>query len=195
MSLGNEIFSPSGLLSTCLDNYRYRPQQQAMSEAVESSLKNFGQLIIEAGTGVGKTFAYLIPALLSGQKVVISTGTKHLQDQLYFKDLPTLLNILKLPVSVSLLKGRSNYLCLHRLEHHVTHTLSHTNKAFEKIQVIKKWSKLTKSGEIAEVVEFSEDMLYGQVSRLQLIIVWGQNVLVIISVTSLKPGRMHKCQI
>ena len=152
-----EIFSPNGLLSTHLADFRYRPQQQRMSEAIESSLKNFDQLIIEAGTGVGKTFAYLIPALLSGQKVVISTGTKHLQDQLYFKDLPTILKILKKPVSTSLLKGRSNYLCLYRLEHHATHVPSHTNKFSKKFQIIKEWSKLTKSGEIAEVAEISED--------------------------------------
>ena len=79
------IFSPTGLLSKHLDNFRYRPQQQRMSEAIELSLKNNSQLIVEAGTGVGKTFAYLIPTLLSGQKVVLSTGTKHLQDQLYSK--------------------------------------------------------------------------------------------------------------
>lgn len=152
-----EIFSPTGLLSKHFDNFRYRPQQQRMSEAVEASLKGESQLIIEAGTGVGKTFAYLIPALLSGQKIVISTGTKHLQDQLYFKDLPTILNILKLSVSTSLLKGRANYLCLQRLEQHALHAQPHNSRFVEKIQVIKDWSLLTKSGEIAEVTNICED--------------------------------------
>ena len=152
-----EIFSPSGLLSEHLDNFRHRPQQQRMSEAVEASLKDSSQLIIEAGTGVGKTFAYLIPALLSGEKIVISTGTKHLQDQLYFKDLPTVLKILKQPVSTALLKGRANYLCIHRLEHHAPRAQPHNSRVAEKIQVIKEWSTLTKSGEIAEVTDVSED--------------------------------------
>ena len=151
-----DIFSSTGLLSQQLDNFRHRPQQQRMGEAVEGSLKNLSQLVVEAGTGVGKTFAYLIPALLSNKKIVISTGTKHLQDQLYFKDLPTVLNILKLPVTTSLLKGRANYLCLYRLEHHASHAQQHTSRFAEKVQVVKDWSQLTKSGEIAEVTEISE---------------------------------------
>ena len=156
MPRSENIFSPSGLLSEHLDAFKFRPQQQAMGEAVKTALKDCSHLIIEAGTGVGKTFAYLIPALLSGQKIVISTGTKHLQDQLYFKDLPTILAILKQPVSTALLKGRANYLCLHRLEHHALPAQSHNNKIFEKIQIIKDWSLLTRSGEIAEVTDISE---------------------------------------
>jgi len=157
MSHSEEIFSPDGLLSKFLDSFRYRSQQQSMSIAVEYSLQHNSQLIIEAGTGVGKTFAYLIPALLSGQKVVISTGTKHLQDQLYFKDLPTVLEILKLPVSTALLKGRANYLCLHRLEQHAPRAESHTRRFAGKLQMLKEWSLATKSGEIAEVTRISED--------------------------------------
>ncbi len=152
-----EIFSPVGLLSKHLDNFRYRPQQQHMSEAIESSLTDHSQLIIEAGTGVGKTFAYLIPALLSRQKIIISTGTKHLQDQLYFKDLPTILKILKLSVSTALLKGRANYLCLYRLEQDAPRTQPRNRNFAKKIQVIKDWSLVTKSGEIAEVSNISED--------------------------------------
>ena len=160
-----EIFSSSGLLSQQLGNFRYRPQQQRMGEAVEESLENQSQLIVEAGTGVGKTFAYLIPALLSKKKIVISTGTKHLQDQLYFKDLPTVLKILKLPVTTALLKGRTNYLCLYRLEHHATHAQQHNSRFAGKVQVIKDWSQLTKSGEIAEVTEISEgDAIWSSVT-------------------------------
>ena len=157
MAHSEEIFSPDGLLSKSLDGSRYRSQQQSMGVAVESSLQHNSQLIIEAGTGVGKTFAYLIPALLSGQKVVISTGTKHLQDQLYFKDLPTVLEILKLPVSTALLKGRANYLCLHRLEQHAPRAEAHTRRFAGKLQMLKEWSLTTKSGEIAEVTRISED--------------------------------------
>lgn len=152
-----EIFSPTGLLSKRLDNFRYRSQQQRMSEAVEASLENDSQLIVEAGTGVGKTFAYLVPALLSGQKIVVSTGTRHLQDQLYFKDLPTILNILELPVETSLLKGRANYLCLHRLEHHAERMQPDNGSMMEKVQVIRDWSRVTKTGEIAEITDLSED--------------------------------------
>lgn len=151
-----EIFSSDGLLSEQLDGFRFRPQQQHMSEAVESALANASPLIIEAGTGVGKTFAYLIPALLSAKKVIISTGTKHLQDQLYFKDLPTILKILKSPVTTALLKGRANYLCLHRLENYASYAQAHNRRFDEKVHVIRDWSLITKSGEIAEVTEINE---------------------------------------
>ena len=159
------ILSEEGLLSERLENFRYRPQQQSMSEAVETALNRYSQLIVEAGTGVGKTFAYLIPALLSKQKVVISTGTKHLQDQLYFKDLPTVLKILKLPVKTALLKGRANYLCLHRLEHHAPSAQMHNRQLAKKIKIIKEWSQFTKTGEIAEVTAIYEnDMVWPNVT-------------------------------
>ncbi len=156
MSQSETIFSPDGLLSEHLDNFRYRPQQQHMSARVESALEQHSQLIIEAGTGVGKTFAYLVPALLSRQKVVISTGTRHLQDQLYFKDLPAVLDIVKTPVSTALLKGRANYLCLHRLKHHVPRTRLNTGRSAKKIQTIREWSQVTRTGEIAEVNSIGE---------------------------------------
>lgn len=156
-NISESLFSEGGLLAENLDNYRYRPQQQSMSEAVETALKSNSQLVVEAGTGVGKTFAYLVPALLSKQKVVISTGTKHLQDQLYFKDLPTVLKILKLPVKTALLKGRSNYLCLHRLEHHAPSAQMHNRQLGKKINIIKEWSQFTKTGEIAEVTAIYEN--------------------------------------
>ena len=156
-SSDENIFSETGRLSEYLKDFRYRPQQQAMCQAVETAIANYGQLVVEAGTGVGKTFAYLIPALLSKQKVVISTGTKHLQDQLYFKDLPTILNFLKLPVKTALLKGRANYLCLHRLEHHAPSAQIHNRQLAKKVHVIKEWSQFTKTGEIAEVTAIQEN--------------------------------------
>lgn len=156
-NIDENVFSEEGLLSEHLESFRYRPQQQSMSEAVKTALDNYSQLIVEAGTGVGKTFAYLIPALLSKQKIVISTGTKHLQDQLYFKDLPTVLKILKLPVKTSLLKGRANYLCLHRLEHNAPSALMHNRQLAKKVNIIKEWSQFTKTGEIAEVTAIYEN--------------------------------------
>ena len=150
------IFSPHGLLSEHLGNFRYRPQQQHMSARIESALEQRSRLIIEAGTGVGKTFAYLVPALLSQQKVMISTGTRHLQDQLYFKDLPAVLDIVKMPVSTALLKGRTNYLCMYRLKHHVSRTRLNTGRAAKKIQIIRDWSQVTRTGEIAEINSIGE---------------------------------------
>ncbi len=157
MSRSEKIFSPDGLLSEHLDNFRYRPQQQHMSAVVEAALEDHSQLIIEASTGVGKTFAYLVPALLSRQKVVISTGTRHLQDQLYFKDLPAILDIVKTPVSTALLKGRANYLCVHRLEHHAPRIQANIRQNAKKIQIIQDWSRVTKTGEIAEINSIGED--------------------------------------
>ena len=87
-----------------------------MAEAVTEAIATSGKLVIEAGTGTGKTFAYLLPALLSGRKTIISTGTKALQDQLYHRDLPLIGKAVGRPVSTALLKGRANYLCVHRLD-------------------------------------------------------------------------------
>jgi ATP-dependent DNA helicase DinG len=104
------------VLARDLSAYRFRPQQLAMAEAIALAIETRGQLLAEAGTGTGKTFAYLVPALLSGGKVIVSTGTKTLQDQLFQRDLPLIRDALKVPVSVALLKGRGNYVCHHHLE-------------------------------------------------------------------------------
>ena len=109
------IFATEGPLARELGAYRLRPQQLAMAEAVARTIEEGGQLVAEAGTGTGKTFAYLVPALLSGGKVIVSTGTKTLQDQLFNRDLPFVRDVLKLPVTVALLKGRANYVCRHHL--------------------------------------------------------------------------------
>ena len=109
------IFGPGGALAHALPAYRFRTQQLAMAEAIANAIETRGQLIAEAGTGTGKTFAYLVPALLSGGKVIVSTGTKTLQDQLFQRDLPMIRDALKVPVSVALLKGRANYVCHHHL--------------------------------------------------------------------------------
>jgi ATP-dependent DNA helicase DinG len=110
------VFAEGGLLSRKLPGFRFRPQQLAMAQAVARAIATHGQLVAEAGTGTGKTFAYLVPALLYGGKVIVSTGTKTLQDQLYERDIPLLRDALALPVTISVLKGRANYVCHQRLE-------------------------------------------------------------------------------
>src|ERR1700722_20333654 len=111
----NDVFNAEGPLAQALPGCGYRPEQAAMANAVGQALARLEPLIIEAGTGTGKTFAYLVPALLSGRSVVISTGTRTLQDQLFHRDVPLLARALGLPVKIALLKGRANYLCRHRL--------------------------------------------------------------------------------
>src|ERR1700721_3344632 len=111
-----DVFTPGGPLARALPNYAYRPEQAVMAKAVGAALARLEPLIVEAGTGTGKTFACLVPALLSGRSVIISTGTRTLQDQLFRRDVPALARALGLPVKMALLKGRANYLCRHRLE-------------------------------------------------------------------------------
>ena len=110
------IFGDGGVLSRTLPGFRFRGQQLAMAEAVARAIESRSELTAEAGTGTGKTFAYLVPALLYGGKVIVSTGTKTLQDQLYERDIPLLRHALRVPVTISVLKGRANYVCHHHLE-------------------------------------------------------------------------------
>ncbi len=110
------IFSETGPLAASLSGYRLRPQQLEMAQAIHDAIEQRRVLVAEAGTGTGKTFAYLVPALLSGGKVIVSTGTKTLQDQLFNRDLPAVREALKAPVTVAMLKGRANYVCHHHLE-------------------------------------------------------------------------------
>lgn len=106
------IFGPEGLLADHLHGFRPRPAQLSMALAVQRAIASKSSLIAEAGTGTGKTFAYLIPAIISGKRVIVSTGTKNLQDQLFGKDLKLVREALAVPFHAALLKGRSNYLCL-----------------------------------------------------------------------------------
>jgi len=110
------VFADDGPLARTVNDYEPREGQRAMAAAVADVIERGGTLIAEAGTGTGKTLAYLIPAILSGQRVLVSTGTKNLQEQIFFKDLPLLREALGKPFSATLMKGRSNYLCLHRFE-------------------------------------------------------------------------------
>ena len=110
------LLGPDGPLARVIDGFESRREQQLMADWVGETLAARGVLAIEAGTGTGKTYAYLVPALLSGRQVIISTGTRTLQDQLFNRDLPTVAKALGRPARIALLKGRANYLCLHRLE-------------------------------------------------------------------------------
>jgi len=144
----DQIFGQDGLLSQYIDNYAPRQQQLEMAQAIEKSLAEDTVLVAEAGTGTGKTYAYLAPAILSGQKVFISTGTKNLQDQLFNKDLPMLRKALATPFRASLLKGRSNYLCHYRLEMAQTDPLQKPH--YVSLQALSEWSGLTKTGDLSE---------------------------------------------
>lgn len=152
-----EIFAPEGWLASRIEGFSYRPQQQEMAQQVAEIMQQGGVLICEAGTGTGKTFAYLVPALMSGRKVIISTGTKNLQDQLYHRDLPKVRQSLSSPVSTALLKGRSNYLCIHRLENTLVEEIRLTKQQLGQLQEIREWSTTTKSGDIGDMSEIPED--------------------------------------
>ncbi|MEE4161736.1 MAG: DEAD/DEAH box helicase, partial [Woeseiaceae bacterium] len=116
MTALTEYFSSRSPLTRVLPGFTPREGQALMAEVVGEAIEGGEHLVVEAGTGTGKTFAYLLPALLCGKKTIISTGTKALQDQLYHRDLPTITKAAGRPVTTALLKGRANYLCLHRLE-------------------------------------------------------------------------------
>jgi ATP-dependent DNA helicase DinG len=151
------LFSEAGPCSGVLHGWRARPQQLAMAEAVERAIAMRGVLLAEAGTGTGKTLAYLIPALLSGGKVVISTGTKALQDQLFHRDLPAARRALKSPVSIALLKGRANYVCHHHLERNLADgRFGHRDDAAW-LHRIARFAETTASGDRAEAEGIPED--------------------------------------
>jgi ATP-dependent DNA helicase DinG len=128
-----------------------------MADAVAATILSRDTLIVEAGTGTGKTFAYLLPAVHSGRKVIISTGTRHLQDQLFHNDLPVVREALKAPVSTALLKGRTNYLCLHRLALTAGEGRYLSRQHLHELEQIRAWSNRTRNGDIAGLGEIPED--------------------------------------
>lgn len=151
------VLGLNGPLARHLPGFAPRAAQQAMAEAVASAMEERTTLICEAGTGTGKTLAYLVPALLSAKKVIISTGTKALQDQLFHRDLPVVRKALDVPVNVALLKGRANYVCLHRLALTELEGRLTSRAEVSDLQRILSWSRRTRSGDIAEVDELAED--------------------------------------
>ncbi|MHB8982568.1 ATP-dependent DNA helicase [Thiobacillus sp.] len=157
MSDLNHFFSPEGACAAVLPGWRGRPQQLAMAEAVERAIAGNRTLLAEAGTGTGKTLAYLIPALRSGGKVVVSTGTKALQDQLFHRDLPAARRALKSPVKVALLKGRANYVCHHHLQRNLADgRFAHRDDAAW-LQKIARFAETSTSGDRAEAEGIPED--------------------------------------
>lgn len=153
-----DIFSMDGPLARALPDYAYRPEQAAMAKAVGAALARLEPLIVEAGTGTGKTFAYLIPALLSGRSVIISTGTRTLQDQLFRRDVPMLAKALGLPAKLALLKGRTNYLCRHRLELATQQgALLGPERGMARLLArVSRWAATTPSGDLAELTDLPE---------------------------------------
>lgn len=127
-----------------------------MAVAVAHTLEHGGSLVVEAGTGVGKTFAYLVPALLSGERVLLSTATKTLQDQLFARDIPDVLKALGLPLKLAMLKGRGSYLCQQRLELALQSTTLPDRQSVKSLAVVQKWSRTTSSGDLAEVPSLDE---------------------------------------
>ena len=154
----NDVFSPEGPLARALPGYMHRPEQAAMAKAVGLALARLEPLIVEAGTGTGKTFAYLIPALLSGRSVIISTGTRTLQDQLFRRDVPLLAKALGLPAKIALLKGRTNYLCRHRLELATQQgsLFGDDRGALRVLAKVTRWAATTRSGDLSELTDLPE---------------------------------------
>ncbi|MDM0013628.1 ATP-dependent DNA helicase [Variovorax sp. J22P168] len=151
-----EVFAQGGVLSHAADHFRERDGQTQMALAVARTIEQGGVLVVEAGTGVGKTFSYLVPALLSGERVLLSTATKTLQDQLFGRDLPRLVTALGLPVRTALLKGRASYLCLHRLDQ-ARHDASLPERgSLRTLAKIEQWSKATRTGDLAELPGLDE---------------------------------------
>ncbi|MDP9084841.1 MAG: ATP-dependent DNA helicase [Pseudomonadota bacterium] len=154
----NDVFSSQGPLARALPGYACRPEQAAMAKAVGIALARLTPLIVEAGTGTGKTFAYLVPALLSGRSVIISTGTRTLQDQLFRRDVPLLAKALGLPAKIALLKGRANYLCRHRLELATQQgsLLGGERGVARVLARVSRWAATTKSGDLSELTDLPE---------------------------------------
>ncbi|WP_408594659.1 ATP-dependent DNA helicase [Limnohabitans sp.] len=151
-----EAFAPLGVLARATDQFQPRPGQTDMALAVADVVAHGGSLVVEAGTGVGKTFAYLVPALLSGERVLLSTATKALQDQLFARDLPRLVQALNLPVRLALLKGRGSYLCTHRMEMARQGSSLPDRTTAHLLAKVETWSHATQTGDLAELPGLDE---------------------------------------
>jgi len=151
-----QFFSRGGTLSQWHSNYEFRPGQVEMAEAVESALADKRHLIVEAGTGTGKTLAYLVPALLSGKRIVVSTGTKNLQEQLFFKDVPFLQQHFSRPLKVCYMKGRNNYACRQKIYDADQNAVLSGLEEVADFQIIADWEKTTEFGDRAEIKTLPE---------------------------------------
>lgn len=154
-----QLFSETGPLAEAVQGFRARQSQIDMAKAIGQAIASQTTLVAEAGTGTGKTFAYLVPALTWGGKVIVSTGTKNLQDQLFLRDIPTVRKALKIPVSVALLKGRANYACHFHLERMVQNGRLSSREDVAHLREIKRFMLTTKSGDKAELAKVPENAL------------------------------------
>lgn len=153
----SNIFSVNGELSQSIKGFRPRTEQIEMARAVGESIQNKSSLVIEAGTGTGKTFAYLAPALVFGKKTIISTGSKNLQDQLFNRDLPAIKKALNFTGKIALLKGRANYLCLERLDQVIAQGVLGDKSVLAELSKVRKWNNSTKTGDFTECIKLAED--------------------------------------
>jgi ATP-dependent DNA helicase DinG len=155
-----EVFGPDGLIAQHHPNYEYRSGQIEMAEAVHNILNDGGLALIEAGTGTGKTLAYLIPALAAGRRVLVSTATKNLQEQLHKKDVPFLQQIIPREFKVVCMKGRSNYLCLYRMKKAASTPMLEGLEEVDYFDQIRKWASESDTGDRAELTELPEDLSF-----------------------------------
>jgi len=155
----SKTFSADGALGKAIPGFQPRQAQLDMAEAVANAIEKQSQLVVEAGTGTGKTFAYLVPALLSGKKTIISTGSKNLQEQLFHRDLPLMTDALGYYGQVALLKGRSNYLCLDRLSRQMveSHGVESDPTLLAQLVKVRQWSSSTQSGDLGDCEDIAED--------------------------------------
>ncbi|MEP6593176.1 MAG: DEAD/DEAH box helicase, partial [Acidobacteriota bacterium] len=162
-------FAPEGPIAAAVPGFEARPGQLRMSDAVAGVFADGGVLLAEAGTGTGKTLAYLVPAVLSRQRVLVSTGTKNLQEQIFYKDLPVLRDALGVPFSATYMKGRGNYLCLHRFDAYrdgsAVSGFGAVDAGFRRtpdetlyVRLIDEWRRETETGDRAEIEDLPEDL-------------------------------------
>jgi ATP-dependent DNA helicase DinG len=151
-----ELLGADGPFAAAVSNFAPRETQQRMADAVTDAIASHDALVVEAGTGTGKTFAYLVPALLSGKRVIVSTGTRNLQDQLFHRDLPRVMQVLGVKADVALLKGRANYLCKYRLQQTVESGQFRSRTQVEDLQKVREWAARTRTGDRAELAAVPE---------------------------------------
>ena len=152
------VFAPGGPLALAMPDFEPRAGQVEMAAAVARVFEDGGVLLAEAGTGTGKTLAYLVPAILSRERVLISTGTKNLQEQIYFKDIPALRDALGIPFTATYMKGRANYLCVHKLDQLTDGVGPAAHDVF--LPIIREWSARTETGDRAELQDLPEDLAF-----------------------------------
>jgi len=154
--VASALLGADGPFAREVPNFAPRETQQRMADAVADAMETHDALVVEAGTGTGKTFAYLVPALLSGKRVIVSTGTRNLQDQLFHRDLPRVMSILGTKADVALLKGRANYLCRYRLQQTVESGQFKSRMQVDDLQKVRAWGARTRTGDRSELAEVPE---------------------------------------